>query len=1024
MGEESKKTSHHDSTEEDSEPRSARRSLPHDCYAIAWICALHIEMAAAWAMLDEEHQPPVAFTNDSNTYSLGSVRGHNVVIACLTNAQYGTNNAANVLTNLTRTFPSVSLGLMVGIGGGVPSMADVRLGDVVVGTRVMQYDLGKIVEDGQIRRTAVPKTPHQTFGSAVSALRCEHELRPSLIPDILEEKLGNHPSYCRPALPDQLFAATYEHEASAPDCSRCDQSKLVLQRRRLSEDPCIHYGVIASGNQVMRSGTVRDNVAHQLDARCFEMDAARLMNIPPCLPIQGICDYSDSHKNKEWQRYAAATAAAYATELLGLLPSVHGHIRPFHRSHLFRSSQWSEPQSDATDQNRGSDHDSSNNRRQHLLDGLRFDKIDSRKVGIKAAYAKTCQWFLSKPGAGKSTIMKFIYLRMKKTRKTQAVIASFFFHARGEQLEKSVAGMYRSLLLQLLEGYPDLQTVLDDPEIVPRTQSGCPSLNVLKDIFAASISRLGQRSFTCFVDALDECDEQQVRAMVQDLEELADESAENGHLLRICFSSRHYPYIDIRHGIHLTLDGQPGHVDDLTNYENGRGRLALKKRLKDIPDQLSELFKDILRRDNQDMEQLLLCVLWILLAKRPLRPNEFYHALWSGLSPQGLVNDEVPEVPSSNSDDTITSCVISYSKGLAEITKSNQPTVQFIHESVRDFLVKDRGLQELWPDVGYDWECQGHDRLKQCCYAYMDHYLAPGSLAIHSPATDAEDHLKDVNRFPFLEFASQNILFHSDSAELAVSQETFLAEFPLHTWIPLSNHSEKYQVRRYSCQAKPPYVLADKGLARLIRAWPEDEMHACYSEERYKYPLFAALTNGHKDAFAAILGLTSHIYNGDDITERLTHRKAAPELMNLTPLTWAAWTGRTDVVRMLLAGGANPDSGHTVLYALRKGYTEIVRMLLEKGANPNTGNNIFAAASIGYTEIVRMLLEKGADPDAGRAIIHAATRGHREIVGMLLDWGADVNVGGFGIETALYCARQNGHAEVAQLLIDHGAEGD
>ncbi|GKT68425.1 NACHT and ankyrin domain protein [Colletotrichum tofieldiae] len=673
-------------------------------------------MAAARAMLDEEHQAPVAFTNDSNTYSLGSIQRHNVVIACLPNAQYGTNNAANVLTNLTRTFPSVSLGLMVGIGGGVPNMADVRLGDVVVGTRVMQYDLGKIVEDGQIRRTAVPKIPHQAFGSAVSAIRSEHELRPNLIPAILREKLRNHPEYRRPALSDHLFAATYEHEASALDCSRCDQSKLAPRHQRLSENPVIRYGVIASGNQVMRSGTVRDKVARQLDALCFEMEAAGLMDILPCLPIRGICDYSDSHKNKQWQRYAAATAAAYARELLGQLPNAHGHTQTSHRPHFVRSAQWTELQPGlATTQDQGADHDSLSDRRKHLLNSLRFNKIDARKVEIKAAHAKTCRWFLShpdyqawlhpsrmeehrgflwirgKPGAGKSTIMKFIYLQTKKkrTRETPGVIASFFFHARGEQLEKSVAGMYRSLLLQLLEGYPDLQTVLDDPDVVPQTQNGCPSLNVLKDIFTTSVSRIGQRPFTCFVDALDECDEQQVRAMVQDLEELADESTENGLLLRICFSSRHYPYINIRHGIHLTLDDQPGHVGDLTNYvasrlhikdpklvdelqgqilekaagvflwailvvdiinkENARGRLALKKRLKDIPNQLSELFKDILKRDNQNMDQLLLCVLWILLAKRPLRPKEFYHALWSGLSPQGLADEEVPDIASTDS---------------------------------------------------------------------------------------------------------------------------------------------------------------------------------------------------------------------------------------------------------------------------------------------------------------------------------------------------------------------------------------
>ncbi|KAK1994387.1 hypothetical protein LX36DRAFT_208691 [Colletotrichum falcatum] len=1063
-------------------------------------------MAAARAMLDEEHQAPLAFTNDSNTYSLGRIRGHNVVIACLPNAQYGTNNAANVLTNLTRTFPSVSLGLMVGIGGGVPSMADTRLGDIVVGTRVMQYDLGKIIEDGQIQRTAVPKTPHQTSGSAVSALRCEHELRSSLIPVILEGKLGNHPSYCRPTLPDQLFSATYEHEVSAPDCSRCNQSKLVVRRRRLSKNPSIHYGVIASGNQVMRNGTVRDNVARQLDAVCFEMEAAGLMDILPCLPIRGICDYSDSHKNKEWQRYAAATAAAYATELLALLPNAHGHI----------------PQSGpATVQNLAAPTGLSDDQRKRLLDSLRFEEIDSRKVNIKAAHAKTCQWFLShsdylawldtdrlrkhrgflwirgKPGAGKSTIMKFLYLQTKRTRKTPGVIASFFFHARGEQLQKSVVGMYRSLLLQLLEGYPDLQTVLDDSDIVPRTQSGCPSLNTLKDMFAASVSRLGSRQFTCFVDALDECDEQQVRAMVQDLEEIADESAENGQLFRICFSSRHYPYINIRYGIHLTLNGQPGHVKDLTNYvtsrlhikdptlfnelqtqilekaagvflwvilvvdilnkENARGRMALKKRLDGIPDQLSELFKDILRRDNQNMDQLLLCVLWVLLGKRPSRPKEFYHALWSGLSLQGLVDNEIPDVTSLDSGDTITGCVISYSKGLAEITKSNQPIVQFIHESVRDFLVRDKGLQEIWPDVGYDWECQGHDRLKQCCYVYMNSHVALGSPAIPSTVADVEGHARDVNDFPFLEYASQHILYHSDDAELAVSQEVFLSDFPLATWIPIYNQFEKYQVRRYSTKAKLPYVLADKGLAMLIHTRPEGEMHVCYSEERYRYPLFAAFLNGHKHAFAAILGLTSHIYNGCDITEGLRSRGDDPALKKFTPLTWAIQAGHQDIVRLLVQKGADVNeedpqrrtpiaraiiagdeevvrmlleieadatSGDALYLALSRGHEKTAKMLLERGAGTNSGRAIASASYRGYKDIVGMLLEKGADANTVYALASASREGHKEIVGMLLEGGADVNSRNAENKTALYYARQGRYTEIEQLLLNHGAEAD
>ncbi|KAK7402473.1 hypothetical protein QQX98_011774 [Neonectria punicea] len=277
-------------------------------------------MAAARAMLDDIHEDLPQHTNDTNTYTLGSVQRHNIVVACLPTAQYGTNNAANVLTHLIRTFPSIRLGLMVGIGGGVPSRVDMRLGDVVVGTRVMQYDLGKIIGDGQIQRTAIPKSPHHLLGTAVSSLQARHERDGSRIPLILEEKFDGHSQYGRPTMTDRLFFSKYDHTSPAPSCDECDRSKLVPRSRRSTDNPVIHYGTIASGNQVMRNGTQRDNIARQLDAICFEMEAAGLMDILPCLPIRGICDYSDSHKNKEWQRYAAATAAAYARELLGVLP--------------------------------------------------------------------------------------------------------------------------------------------------------------------------------------------------------------------------------------------------------------------------------------------------------------------------------------------------------------------------------------------------------------------------------------------------------------------------------------------------------------------------------------------------------------------------------------------------------------------------------------------------------------------------------------------------------------------------------
>src|ERR1700759_1299814 len=90
-------------------------------YTVGWVCALPIELAAAQEMLDEEHEDLEPDDHDHNLYSLGRINGHNVVIVCLPAGDIGTNPAATVATQMRSTFRSVRFGLMVGIGGGVPT---------------------------------------------------------------------------------------------------------------------------------------------------------------------------------------------------------------------------------------------------------------------------------------------------------------------------------------------------------------------------------------------------------------------------------------------------------------------------------------------------------------------------------------------------------------------------------------------------------------------------------------------------------------------------------------------------------------------------------------------------------------------------------------------------------------------------------------------------------------------------------------------------------------------------------------
>jgi nucleoside phosphorylase len=297
--------------------------LLHDNYNVGWVCALPIEMAAATAVLDNVHGSLPGGSNDSNAYTLGNIGIHNIVIACLPSGQYGTNNAATVANNMQRSFPSIHTRLMVGIGGGVPGRVDVRLGDVVVGHTVIQYDFGKSVQGASFKRTGFMNRPPPGIMTAVSKLRADHQSAPSRIPSILSKMMEHSPFMAKYTNPgpqqDHLYQSTYVHDPSLSNCDQCDPSNLVNRPNRDSTDPEIHYGPIASGNLVMKDAQVRDNLAQELDVLCFEMEAAGLMDNFPCLAIRGICDYSDSHKNKQWQKYAAAAAAAYAKELLSVI---------------------------------------------------------------------------------------------------------------------------------------------------------------------------------------------------------------------------------------------------------------------------------------------------------------------------------------------------------------------------------------------------------------------------------------------------------------------------------------------------------------------------------------------------------------------------------------------------------------------------------------------------------------------------------------------------------------------------------
>jgi nucleoside phosphorylase len=278
-------------------------------------------------MLDEIHPPLPRLPRDQNTYIFGSIGEHNIVIASLPTGTYGNTSAATVGMQLLSSFHAIRFGFMVGIGGGVPSSkADIRLGDIVVSQPtdtsggVIQYDLGKALSGGQFKRTGMLNRPPTVLLTTLATLQAHHLTEDSRVVEFvsnLQAKIAPHKAakFARPTQEDCLFQAEYDHIAS-DTCVDCDRSKLVPRTQREHQEPVIHYGLIGSSNQVMKDGRQRDQLARDLGIYCVEMEAAGLMSDFLCLVIRGICDYADSHKNKEWQGYAAAVAAAYAKELL------------------------------------------------------------------------------------------------------------------------------------------------------------------------------------------------------------------------------------------------------------------------------------------------------------------------------------------------------------------------------------------------------------------------------------------------------------------------------------------------------------------------------------------------------------------------------------------------------------------------------------------------------------------------------------------------------------------------------------
>ena len=478
----------------------------------------------------------------------------------------------------------------------------------------------------------------------------------------------------------------------------------------------------------------------------------------------------------------------------------------------------------------------------HVMESLSFERMGLRKGTIAPALVNTCQWLLTSPeyiswrnpdqidvhhgfmwikskaGAGKSTTMKFL-LESTRSQHSGDTVISFFFNARGDEMEKTLNGLYRHLLHQILSTVSRLKYGMVD-DINETAYQGW-QLQPLKDLLRRAVLDLQSERFTCFIDALDETSEDEIRELIDFFEELGNDVVAKNISFRVCFSSRHYPNVKLEICQYLNLDNKREHENDIALYIRSKLKpqrggisdsipaLVLKKaqgvflwvvlvtqilkrdydrgdihkahsRLESIPPGLHSLFYDMIHRnveDPDDNKYLLSLLLWIAFARHPLTPQDLYYAVRS--EDADLDISQLLQTNDVNLE-TMKLFILNCSKGLAELTttRRRRPTVQFIHESVRDFL-NETGFDILTPGRGTPLLGFAHNNLKQCCLRWISYTISkqPVTRTFYSDT-------------PLISYSIGHIIEHAEQAcRSGIPQEDFVENFPAEVWTLLERRA-------------------------------------------------------------------------------------------------------------------------------------------------------------------------------------------------------------------------------------------
>ncbi|PON26682.1 hypothetical protein TGAM01_v204183 [Trichoderma gamsii] len=792
-----------------------------------------------------------------------------------------------------------------------------------------------------------------------------------------------------------------EEEAVTSGCRSCDKTRTVKRKPR---DIRIHYGLIASGNQVIKDAAIRDKLKKDLGNHvlCIEMEAAGLMNNFPCMVIRGICDYADSHKNDAWQEHAAAVAAAFAKELLEYVqPSdVNGErpVKDIVGQILDATSRTEAKVTTAV---------SKLDRKEDLeiLKWITTSEYGSQQSdSLRRRQAGTGEWLLNSkefqewckgssktlfcpgiPGAGKTILTSVVINHIDEQFQYDTTVGVAYIYCNFQR-KHGAEDMIQSLLRQLSQRQPSLPKAV---KALYKRHSPKQTKPLLHEVSKTlkSVAAIYSKVFI-IVDALDECQASN-RCRQTLLSEIFSLQAATG--ANFFATSRHIP--EIREQFNGTLSLEIRAHDEDSRYQ-GSGE---EKKLAVLNQAYDDAMKRI-RQQSTDFTQLAERIIsWITYAKRSLTVRELQHALAVEVGKSELDPDNCSHID----------LMIFVCNGLVTVDEESN-IIRLVHYTT----------QEYFEQSGSRWFPDAQTDLAITCVTYLSFDAFKSGRCQTAKAFEEKLQLHAL-----YDYAAQNWGYH------AYAQP---------------KRMKKYVARALLAKKQNPYV----------------------QDTNKRTPLFYAAGNGHAAVVRFLLtmkGTYLHAVDryGQTILSYAAKRGSEAVVMLLidmdginldtksnseqTPLSHAAEKGHEAVVKLLLASKCvDPNSQCLELqtplsYAADAGHEGIVKLLLgTDGVNPDAKDRsgrtpLSLAASTAHKAVVNLLLAAegvnlnskccssydNTSEGAGRTPFSwAVTHGSVEVEELLLaKHGVDLDCRDANGRTPLSYAAQYGPEAVVKLLL-------